>query len=74
MLIVLLTSYLFSSLSDRKPVDNEDEVVVMILPDYQMVEYVERIASQLSGDTVCDSNLYINSREILVSLIWPRFR
>lgn len=39
------------SLSDRKPVDDEDEIIVMIVPDYQMLEYVERIASKLSGDT-----------------------
>lgn len=45
------------SLSDRKPVDVEDEVVVMIIPDHQMVESVERIASQLSDDPVC--NLYL---------------
>lgn len=41
------------SLSDRKPVDDEDEVVVMIVPDYQMLEYVERIAAHLSDDPVC---------------------
>ncbi|XP_019186759.1 PREDICTED: uncharacterized protein LOC109181445 [Ipomoea nil] len=40
----------FSSLGDRKPVDNEDEIVVMVVPDYQMLEYVERIASNLSDD------------------------
>ncbi|XP_077253145.1 DUF1995 domain protein, putative (DUF1995) isoform X2 [Tasmannia lanceolata] len=40
----------FASLSDRKPVKNEDEIVVMVVPDYQMLEYVERIASQLSND------------------------
>ncbi|XP_042451087.1 uncharacterized protein LOC122035987 isoform X2 [Zingiber officinale] len=40
----------FSSLGDRKPVDNEDEVVVMVVPDYQMLENVERIASLLSTD------------------------
>ncbi|XP_052192486.1 uncharacterized protein LOC127801408 isoform X2 [Diospyros lotus] len=40
----------FSSLSDRKPVDNGDEIVVMVVPDYQMLEYVERIASDLSND------------------------
>ncbi|XP_039124672.1 uncharacterized protein LOC120261066 [Dioscorea cayenensis subsp. rotundata] len=40
----------FSSLSDRKPVQDEDEAVVMVVPDYQMLEYVERIASQLSDD------------------------
>ncbi|OAY85467.1 hypothetical protein ACMD2_04101 [Ananas comosus] len=39
-----------SSLSDRNPVDDEDEVVVMIIPDYQMLEYVERIANRLSDD------------------------
>ncbi|KAG0498187.1 hypothetical protein HPP92_002878 [Vanilla planifolia] len=38
----------FASLSDRKPVGEDDEVIVMIVPDYQMLEYVERIASQLS--------------------------
>ncbi|XP_075502008.1 uncharacterized protein LOC142540037 isoform X1 [Primulina tabacum] len=39
----------FSSLGDRKPVDNEDEIVVMVVPDYQMLEYVERIASDISN-------------------------
>lgn len=43
---------LFCSLSDRNPVDDEDEVVVMIIPDYQMLEYVERIANRLSDDPV----------------------
>uniref|UniRef100_A0A1D1Y5R5 Ras-related protein Rab-41 n=1 Tax=Anthurium amnicola TaxID=1678845 RepID=A0A1D1Y5R5_9ARAE len=40
----------FSSLSDRKPVENGDGIVVMIVPDYQMLEYVEQIASRLSDD------------------------
>ncbi|XP_027365230.1 uncharacterized protein LOC113872133 isoform X1 [Abrus precatorius] len=40
----------FASLSDRKPVESDDEMVVMIVPDYQMLEYVERIASNLSND------------------------
>ncbi|XP_058760591.1 uncharacterized protein LOC131633930 [Vicia villosa] len=40
----------FASLSDRKPVDSGDEIVVMIVPDYQMLEYVEKIASTLSDD------------------------
>uniref|UniRef100_A0A5B7C1M3 DUF1995 domain-containing protein n=1 Tax=Davidia involucrata TaxID=16924 RepID=A0A5B7C1M3_DAVIN len=40
----------FASLSDRKPVQSEDEIVVMVVPDYQMLEYVERIASDLSDD------------------------
>lgn len=67
-----LTSYSLCSLSDRKPVDDEDEVVVMIVPDYQMLEYVESITSQLSGDTVCDFNLYIDP-VILVYTIWIRY-
>lgn len=41
------------SLSDRKPVEKEDEIVVMVVPDYQMLEYVERIAAALSDDPVC---------------------
>ncbi|KAK3008004.1 hypothetical protein RJ639_014674 [Escallonia herrerae] len=40
----------FASLSDRKPVEKEDEIVVMVVPDYQMLEYVERIASDLSDE------------------------
>ncbi|KAK9919824.1 hypothetical protein M0R45_028399 [Rubus argutus] len=40
----------FASLSDRKPITSEDEIVVMIVPDYQMLEYVERLASSLSDD------------------------
>eukprot|EP00262_Sarcandra_glabra_P011168 TRINITY_DN268_c0_g2_i2.p1 TRINITY_DN268_c0_g2~~TRINITY_DN268_c0_g2_i2.p1 ORF type:complete len:311 (+),score=43.15 TRINITY_DN268_c0_g2_i2:22-933(+) len=43
-------TFRFASLSDRKPVENEDEVVVMVVPDYQMLEYVERIASRLSDE------------------------
>ncbi|XP_057497465.1 uncharacterized protein LOC130782215 [Actinidia eriantha] len=42
----------FSSLSDRKPVSSEAEIIVMVAPDYQMLEYVERIASGLSDDSV----------------------
>ncbi|RVX19066.1 hypothetical protein CK203_007104 [Vitis vinifera] len=42
----------FASLSDRKPVEAEDELVVMVVPDYQMLAYVERIASNLSDDPV----------------------
>lgn len=41
-----------SSLSDRKPVETEDEIVVMVVPDYQMLEYVQKIASDLSDDPV----------------------
>lgn len=48
-------SIFFCSLSDRRPVEKDDEVVVMLVPDYQMLEYVERIASQLSDDPVCES-------------------
>ncbi|KAL5786608.1 hypothetical protein ACOSQ2_009000 [Xanthoceras sorbifolium] len=40
----------FSSLSDRKPVEKEDEIVVMVVPDYQMLRYVEKITSSLSDD------------------------
>ncbi|XP_078448434.1 DUF1995 domain protein, putative (DUF1995) [Wolffia australiana] len=40
----------FASLSDRKPVEDGDDIVVMILPDYQMLDYVEKIASRLSDD------------------------
>lgn len=42
----------FSSLGDRKPVSSEDEIVVMVVPDYQMLSYVEKIASDLSDDPV----------------------
>ncbi|KAK3131594.1 hypothetical protein QOZ80_6AG0508560 [Eleusine coracana subsp. coracana] len=41
-----------SSLSDRKPISAEDEVAVMIIPDHQMLESVERIASQLADDPI----------------------
>ncbi|XP_047075074.1 uncharacterized protein LOC124684864 [Lolium rigidum] len=41
-----------ASLSDRKPVDADDEVVVMIIPDHQMLESVELISSQLSDDPI----------------------
>uniref|UniRef100_A0ACD5ZPR1 Uncharacterized protein n=1 Tax=Avena sativa TaxID=4498 RepID=A0ACD5ZPR1_AVESA len=41
-----------ASLSDRKPVDTDDGVVVMIIPDHQMLEAVERIATQLADDPI----------------------
>ncbi|WCJ43154.1 hypothetical protein M5689_023915 [Euphorbia peplus] len=40
----------FASLSDRKPVESEDEIVVMVVPDYQMLSYVEKIASSLADE------------------------
>lgn len=40
----------FASLSDRKPVEKEDEIIVMVVPDYQMLEYVEKIAKGLADD------------------------
>ncbi|KAG6750493.1 hypothetical protein POTOM_044989 [Populus tomentosa] len=40
----------FSSLSDRKPVQIEDDIVVMVVPDYQMLEKVQKIVSDLSDD------------------------
>lgn len=43
-------TFSFASLSDRKPVEKEDEIIVMVVPDYQMLDYVERIASDLSDD------------------------
>lgn len=43
---------MFSSLGDRKPVESEDEIVVLIVPDHQMLEYVRKIASELSDDPV----------------------
>ncbi|CAI0460055.1 unnamed protein product [Linum tenue] len=37
-------------LGNRKPVDSEDEIVVMLVPDYQMVSSVEKITASLSDD------------------------
>ncbi|PQQ06522.1 uncharacterized protein Pyn_06540 [Prunus yedoensis var. nudiflora] len=48
--LILIFCPLISSLSDRKPVQSEDEIVVMVVPDYQMLEYVEKLASTLSDD------------------------
>ena len=52
LLLLVCSIPSFSSLSDRKPVESEDEIVVMVCPDYQMLEYVEKIASNLSDDPV----------------------
>lgn len=48
-------SFLWCSLSDRKPVEKEDEIIVMVVPDYQMLEYVEKIAKGLADDPVTKS-------------------
>lgn len=66
----LLCLFLFS-LSDRKPVESEDEIVVMVVPDYQMLGYVEKIASQLSDDPVTVYHLHRQSFMLpFVSLIY----
>lgn len=43
--------YVLDSLNDRRPVSSEDEVVVLVVPDYQMIAEVQKIASFLSEDT-----------------------
>lgn len=60
MISCLLTvlSYLFS-LGDRKPIEKEDEIVVLVVPDYQMLEYVQKIARELSDDPVYMHPLFL---------------
>ncbi|KAF3566170.1 hypothetical protein DY000_02016448 [Brassica cretica] len=43
---------LYMHLSDRKPVEKEDEIIVMVVPGYKMLEYVEKIAKGLADDPV----------------------
>ncbi|KAH9689234.1 DUF1995 domain-containing protein [Citrus sinensis] len=61
----------FSSLSDRKPVEKEDEIIVMVVPDYQMLGYVEKISSDLSDDPgkFASRKWYIASNRISLSLV-----
>lgn len=63
--------------------ESEDEIVVMVVPDYQMLEYVQRIAADLSDDSVCIgySDLYFFSKNmalrvffiliLIYHLTWP---
>eukprot|EP00250_Pteridium_aquilinum_P016017 c22895_g1_i1 orf=167-1099(-) len=44
-------TFSFGSLNDRRPINSEDEVVVLVVPDYQMISEVQKIASFLSEDT-----------------------
>ena len=44
------TFYFFCSLNDRRPITSDDEVVVLVVPDYQMIAEVQKIASSLSED------------------------
>lgn len=43
-------SRLNCSLNDRRPVSNDDEVVVLLTPDHQGLPDVERINTALAGD------------------------
>ncbi|CAM6104766.1 unnamed protein product [Calypogeia fissa] len=43
-------AFTFASLSDRKPVSIDDEVVVLVQPDFQMLSSVEKIASAVLGE------------------------
>jgi hypothetical protein len=46
-----LTNYCYHcSLNDRRPVSNEDDVVVLLTPDRQGLPDVERINTTLAGD------------------------
>ena len=39
-----------ASLNDRQPVDPNDDVVVLLVPDYQLLSVVERIAGTLKDE------------------------
>ena len=54
-----------SQVTDRKPVVSEDEIIVMVVPDYQMLEYGERIESNLSDDPVSTWPYYSFVRSML---------
>lgn len=55
--------FAIASLSDRKPVGEDDEVVVLISPDYQYAGLVERLANSLvSEDAVIRPLLLWNPR------------
>lgn len=41
----------FCSLNDRKPISDDDDVIVLVVPDYQMLSEVQKIASVLAEDT-----------------------
>ncbi|KAH9560201.1 hypothetical protein CY35_06G094400 [Sphagnum magellanicum] len=40
----------FGSLNDRRPISNDDDVVILILPDHESLSAVENIADILAGD------------------------
>lgn len=44
--------FLFCSLSltDRIPVEESDDVVLLIVPDFQMLSKVQKVAEDLSGE------------------------
>lgn len=44
-------NFSFGSLNDRRPISKEDEVVVLIVPDYQGLADVQKIARLLSEDS-----------------------
>lgn len=39
--------------------EKEDEIIVMVVPDYQMLEYVEKIAKMLADDPVTNKSVNI---------------
>ena len=41
----------FCSLNDRKPISDDDDVIILVVPDYQMLSEVQKIASVLAEDT-----------------------
>lgn len=45
-----ISSFSIYSLTDRRPVSKEDELVVLVAPDYQMLADVQRVASSLVDD------------------------
>lgn len=68
--LLLRDSSYLSSLGDRKPVTSEDEIIVMVVPDYQMLAYVEKVASELLDDPVLISFSSMISEPHILLLNW----
>jgi hypothetical protein len=66
ILMESLGGMICGSLNDRRPISNDDDVVILILPDHESLSAVENIADILAGDDDTPVRLSMEMHFLLV--------
>jgi hypothetical protein len=68
ILMESLGGMICGSLNDRRPISNDDDVVILILPDHESLSAVENIADILAGDDDTPVRLSMEMHFLLILL------